>query len=158
MQPGSRISDFNIGRGDIMANQMTKSAAKKAGSGKSKTRTKTSSAASSTVKTAKSPVKATTKKVSATKSPAAAAQTKKSKTSAVKNATATAAKIKAPVKKAASAKTIPMNKPATKPSPEERYRMVETAAYFIAEQHGFQGRNDEHWAAAEREIAAKLGQ
>ncbi|MDH4216203.1 MAG: DUF2934 domain-containing protein [Gallionella sp.] len=35
--------------------------------------------------------------------------------------------------------------------------MVETAAYFIAEQHGFQGRSDEHWAAAEREIAARLG-
>jgi hypothetical protein len=45
-----------------------------------------------------------------------------------------------------------------KPSPEERYRMVETAAYFIAEQHGFQGGSDEHWAAAEREIAARLGQ
>ncbi|MGB9093225.1 MAG: DUF2934 domain-containing protein [Gallionella sp.] len=43
------------------------------------------------------------------------------------------------------------------PTPEERYRMVETAAYFIAEQHGFQGRSDEHWAAAERAIAAKLG-
>jgi hypothetical protein len=49
------------------------------------------------------------------------------------------------------------NKLAAKPTPEERYRMVETAAYFIAEQHGFQGRSDEHWAAAEREIAAKLG-
>jgi len=43
-------------------------------------------------------------------------------------------------------------------TPEERYRMVETAAYFIAERHGFQGRSDEHWAAAEREIAARLGQ
>ena len=52
----------------------------------------------------------------------------------------------------------PAPKTAAKPTPEERYRMVETAAYFIAEQHGFQGRSDEHWAAAEREIAAKLGQ
>jgi hypothetical protein len=58
----------------------------------------------------------------------------------------------------------PKAKPATtqktvvKPTPEERYRMVETAAYFIAEQHDFRGRSDEHWAAAEREIAAKLGQ
>lgn len=55
-----------------------------------------------------------------------------------------------------AAKSTP--KTAAKPTPEERYRMVETAAYFIAEQHGFQGRSDEHWAAAEREIAAKLGQ
>ncbi len=35
--------------------------------------------------------------------------------------------------------------------------MVETAAYFIAERHGFQGRSDEHWAAAELEVAARLG-
>jgi hypothetical protein len=48
-------------------------------------------------------------------------------------------------------------KKVTKPTPEERYRMVETAAYFIAEQHGFQGRSDERWAQAEHEIAAKLG-
>ena len=46
---------------------------------------------------------------------------------------------------------------AAKPTLEERYRMVETAAYFIAEQHGFHGRSDEHWAAAERAIAGKLG-
>jgi len=43
------------------------------------------------------------------------------------------------------------------PTSEERYRMIETAAYFIAEQHGFHGHADEHWAAAEREIAARLG-
>jgi hypothetical protein len=69
--------------------------------------------------------------------------------------------IKAPAKKSAASETkpaVPANKAAAKPSPEERYRMVETAAYFIAEQHGFQGRSDEHWAAAERAIAAKLGQ
>ena len=47
---------------------------------------------------------------------------------------------------------------AAKPTLEERYRMVETAAYFIAEQHGFHGRSDEYWAAAERAIAGKLGQ
>lgn len=45
-----------------------------------------------------------------------------------------------------------------KHTPEERYRMVEMAAYFIAEKHGFQGRSDEHWAAAERVIAFQLGQ
>ena len=51
----------------------------------------------------------------------------------------------------------PAEKAITNPTPEERYRMVETAAYFIAEQHGFQGRSDEHWADAEREISARLG-
>lgn len=57
---------------------------------------------------------------------------------------------------AIKSKSVAVRKTA-KPTAEERYRMVETAAYFIAERHGFQGRSDEHWAAAEREIAAKLG-
>lgn len=86
--------------------------------------------------------------------------TSKSKTA--KSATVTTAKkstAKKPVaKKTTSAKAKPAStEKKAKPTPEERYRMVETAAYFIAEQHGFQGRSDEHWAAAEREIAAKLG-
>ncbi|MDP1940653.1 MAG: DUF2934 domain-containing protein [Gallionella sp.] len=42
------------------------------------------------------------------------------------------------------------------PSAQERYRMVETAAYYIAERSGFQGSTTEHWAAAEIEIAEKL--
>ncbi|HSN38843.1 MAG TPA: DUF2934 domain-containing protein, partial [Burkholderiales bacterium] len=75
---------------------------------------------------------------------------------AVKKTAAPAAKTTAPAKQAAPPAAA--NKTTAKPTPEERYRMVETAAYFIAEQHGFQGRSDEHWAAAERAIAAKLGQ
>lgn len=85
-----------------------------------------------------------------------------------KKGAAAAAENKAPPVKAGNDKADPATavraatkstpKTAAKPTPEERYRMVETAAYFIAEQHGFQGRSDEHWAAAEREIAAKLGQ
>lgn len=65
---------------------------------------------------------------------------------------------KSPEKRTAPPKAKParVNKPAM-PTPEERYRMIETAAYFIAERHGFQGHADEHWAAAEREVAARLG-
>jgi hypothetical protein len=59
--------------------------------------------------------------------------------------------------KSATARTVGPKKVA-KITPEERYRMVETTAYFIAEKHGFQGRSDEHWAAAEIEVAARLGQ
>lgn len=58
------------------------------------------------------------------------------------------------VKKSASVK--PVAEQAAKPTPEERYRMVETAAYFIAERSGFRGCTTEHWAAAEIEIAARL--
>ena len=92
--------------------------------------------------------KSASKKVAAKKTSAAVAEPKKTKP---------------PAKKAVTTKSMPsaaahkaVEKPA--PTPEERYRMVETAAYFIAEQHGFQGRSDEHWSAAERAIAAKLGQ
>lgn len=43
-------------------------------------------------------------------------------------------------------------------SSEHRYRMIETAAYFIAERNGFQGDSAEHWSAAESEIAQLLGE
>lgn len=86
---------------------------------------------------------------------------KKTKVPAVKKVTAAAEKVKVPARKAAATKAVApalSGKQVIKPTPEERYRMIETAAYFIAEQHGFQGRSDAHWAAAERQIAAKLGE
>lgn len=142
-----------------MTKQKTKSAPKKVAG--AKTKAKTGSAVSSTPKNAKTAATATAKKVAEKKTSAAVAEPKKTKTPAVKKVSPSAAKIKTPAKKAATSKTklpVTANKTTAKPSPEERYRMVETAAYFIAEQHGFQGRSDEHWAAAEIAIAAKLGQ
>lgn len=142
-----------------MAKQKIKSASKKVPG--TKTKAKTSDAVSGTPKNAKTAVTASSKKVAGKKTAAAVAAPKKTKTPAVKKASTSAAKIKTPAKKAAIGKTkapTTENRPAAKPSPEERYRMVETAAYFIAEQHGFQGRSDEHWAAAEHAIAIKLGQ
>lgn len=62
-----------------------------------------------------------------------------------------AKKAAAPKAKAAEQQKI------AQPSAQERYRMVETAAYYIAERSGFQGCTTDHWAAAELEIAAKLG-
>lgn len=69
--------------------------------------------------------------------------------------------------KAAPAK--PTAKPAAKPapapapakeavSPEARYKMVQDAAYFIAERHGFNGDSAYFWTLAEAEIAAQLGE
>lgn len=94
----------------------------------------------------------TVKKVAAKK---AAPAEKKTAAPAVKKA-AVAKKVAAP---ATEKKTAPKKatKAGSKPSPEERYRMVEMAAYFIAERHGFQGNSTEHWAAAEREITGMLG-
>ena len=110
--------------------------------------------------TAKVSDKATGKAKTTKATPAA-----KSKMAPVKKATGTAAKkpgkaaAKSVAKKPPVTKTKPTSrKNVSKLTPEERYRMVETTAYFIAERHGFQGRSDEHWAAAELEVAAKLGQ
>ena len=94
------------------------------------------------------------------------AEPRTTKVSTVKKVAAPAAKKTVAAKKLQGAKIKPevvkLKSAATRrtsqPTPEERYRMVEMAAYFIAERHGFQGRSDEHWAAAEREIAARLGQ
>lgn len=52
----------------------------------------------------------------------------------------------------ASAKPVTTQKTTTEPTSEERYRMTETAAYLIAEQHCFQGCSGEHWAEAERRL------
>jgi len=126
---------------------------------------------------AKSPValiakKPVSKKPVAMRTITAAAETKKTKAPAVKKMETAAAAKTAPIQKTANVKALtqeaPMKKLAPaevkpsstekeKPTPEERYRMVETTAYFIAERNGFRGDSTEHWAAAEREIAAKLG-
>jgi hypothetical protein len=99
------------------------------------------------------------KKPAAKKTLVAISEPKKTKPPAVKKMATPVVEKKAPATKVADTKAKPATtqKTVAKPTPEERYRLVETAAYFIAEQHGFQGRSDEHWAAAEREVAAKLG-
>ena len=93
---------------------------------------------------------------------------KKVTASAQKKATAkgtAAAATKVAVKKAANPDAVPTKakraapaKVWVKPTPEERYRMVETAAYFIAERNSFQGDPAGYWAAAEIEIATLLGE
>jgi hypothetical protein len=62
---------------------------------------------------------------------------------------------KKPAKVAAKAKSVATQEVA-QPSAQERYRMVETAAYYISERYGFQGCSADHWAEAELEIANKL--
>ena len=42
------------------------------------------------------------------------------------------------------------------PAPEQRYKMIEEAAYYIAERHGFSGDSAYFWSLAEAEINAKL--
>lgn len=96
-----------------------------------------------TTKTAAAAKKATAPKAAAAKKPAVAKA-------------APAAKKPVAVKKPAAK---PAAKKASKPnkiSNEERYRMVEVAAYFMAERNGFKGSPVEYWTAAEAQIAKLL--
>ena len=61
----------------------------------------------------------------------------------------------APAKKPADRAADPAEKPA-KPTPEQRYRMVQEAAYFIAEKNGFVSGSLDYWIAAEAQIDAML--
>lgn len=83
---------------------------------------------------------------------------RKSPASAIRKVSAPALGKKAPAKKPlATAPGSATRKTSAKPTAEERYLMVQTAAYFIAERSGFSGSSIEHWAAAELEIANRLG-
>ena len=71
--------------------------------------------------------------------------------------------VKPAAKKPAAAKTAPKKtvaKKATKArsiGAEERYKMIEVAAYYIAERNHFKGNSTDFWVAAEAEISAKIG-
>lgn len=131
-----------------------------------KTTAKTASSTSAKKPLAKKTVAA----VSAAKPKPAA---KKTAATPVKKAVATPVKttIAIPAKAAAPAagatkveKTAAATKNATRNtakkiavSPEERYHMIATAAYFLAEKHGFNSCYAmRDWIAAEAEIDAKL--
>jgi hypothetical protein len=103
---------------------------------------------------------------------------KTTKTTVTKTvATKKSAPRKAPVKKApakvkrATAKPVVIPIPQLAPTvarasaasrrvvtPEQRFRMIEEQAYFIAERDGFNGHPDAYWFAAEREVESMLGE
>lgn len=89
--------------------------------------------------------------------PAAQKAAPAAKPAAVKKSTATkttatakpAAEKKAPAAKKAAA-------PAWNPGNEERYNMIQVAAYYLAERDSFAGNPIEYWAAAEVQISGML--
>ena len=66
----------------------------------------------------------------------------------VKKVAAVKPKASTSTKKTTSAKTPKAGAP-------ERYRMIEVAAYYIAEKNGFAGNASDYWVQAEMEINAK---
>lgn len=59
---------------------------------------------------------------------------------------------KKPIVAKAAKKPVAAKKSGSKATPEERFRMIEQAAYFRAERVGFSGDPAEHWAAAEKDV------
>jgi len=94
-------------------------------------------------KSAPAPKKSPATKPAAAPKAAAAKKPADAKTAAPKKAAAPRAK------KAAAPATL-------KPGPEELYRMIQTAAYFIAERNGFSGDSKEYWAQAETQILSLI--
>jgi len=92
--------------------------------------------------------------------PAAQKAAPAAKPAATKKSTATSApKTKAPAApKAAAAKKAPAAKKAAawNPGNEERYNMVQVAAFYLAERDGFAGNPVEYWTAAEIQITSML--
>jgi hypothetical protein len=74
------------------------------------------------------------------------------KTTAVKKAAPKTTASKAAKPAVTRKKTV---KPAIITS-EDRYRMIEVAAYYIAEKSGFSYDHLNHWLQAEQEVDAKL--
>jgi hypothetical protein len=105
-----------------------------------------------------------TSKSGTTKKPAGKTSATTGKTSAktVSSRTALARKPATPLAKTpapAAKKTAPRAAAAGKaaaPTPEQRYRMVQEAAYYIAEKNGFAGGAMDYWIAAEAQIEALL--
>ncbi len=67
----------------------------------------------------------------------------------VKKTAANKPKASTATKKTSTAKTAKAG------APEQRYRMIEVAAYYIAEKNGFAGNAADYWVQAEIEINAK---
>ncbi len=115
---------------------------------KKKATTKTTAAA------APAPV---TKKTVPSPAPAAPV-TKKTvaKKAAAKKAVAKKAAVKASPQPPLPDRAVTL-KPVAEVTPEERYRMIQEAAYYRAEKRGFEpGHDEEDWAAAVAEIDAML--
>ncbi|MBN1268973.1 MAG: DUF2934 domain-containing protein [Kiritimatiellae bacterium] len=66
---------------------------------------------------------------------------------------------KLPTKSAVTAAAAAPKAPRTSKkaiSPEERYKMIELAAYYRAERHGWQVDPHQNWVAAEKEVDTQL--
>ena len=122
---------------------------------KAKSTTKKPAPARKVVATATTPAVTVAKAPTVRKAAPVAGEQKTPRTRAVRIKAADAEPQKpAPARRSTTA----AGKAPAKPSAEQRYRMIQSAAYFLAEKEGFQGSVTHYWTVAEREIAAQLGE
>lgn len=75
-----------------------------------------------------------------------------------KASAASTAKAKSAAPKTAAPRTRKPKTATTQVTPEQRYRMISEAAFYVAEKHGFDpNRSLNDWLEAETAIDAKLG-
>lgn len=108
----------------------------------------------------------TTQPAAKKKAPATSKATAKAKTTKTETAKKPATTVKKPAtttsKPAAPAAKKPVTRakavPATAfgPTPEHRHKMIQDAAYFMAERNGFAGGAMDYWIAAEAQIEITL--
>jgi cell division septation protein DedD len=100
------------------------------------------------------PKTAVAKKPAAAKKPATAKKTVAAKKpAAVKPAAKSTAK---PVAKVVAKPVASKKAAGWTPGPQERYNMVQVAAYYIAERNGFNGNPMSFWEEAEKQVASML--
>jgi hypothetical protein len=122
------------------------------------TTARTPSSKKTTTTTTKSPAttKPAAKKIVA-KMPVAKVPATKAKAIVKKVSAPKAAKPLPAAVKESKAKPVRKSTKKTGVSPEERYHMIATAAYFLAERRGFSGGYEmQDWISAEAEIDTKL--
>ena len=80
----------------------------------------------------------------------------KKKTTARKTVKKKATKRKAAKKSAAKRKPSAKKRTKKTVSAQKRYKMVQDAAYYLAEKSGFSGNTVDYWIKAEKQINAQL--
>ncbi len=93
--------------------------------------------------------KATAKKAAKKKTTARKVPTKSQVTGSAPAKKASARKVKAP--------RAPKSKPVPAITPEERYKMINEAAYYAAEKNHWAGDPGAYWVQAEKEVDALIG-
>lgn len=124
----------------------------------------------------KAPTKRTPRRKAAADSEATTTENTPAKATTTRRSAATTTEKKTTSRRASPPRPVDDNPPAPAPvrrkptlnkesvepdvtpiHPEERYRMIQSTAYYLAEKDGFQGSAIDYWTQAERQVAEQIG-